>query len=474
MSTPKHRWFVVLASGTGLAPALALVLAACGDEAVAHPDTGADAVVNQPETDGGFDAADAEEPRDPFDPADEPVTCAANAPCAKQITAGANHFCALMSDGTVRCWGGDEYGALGGGLPSKDPKDGPSKAGFTTVVGGLTDVTQISAGRFTTCARRDDGSVWCWGQNSHGQLGLDDVRPSFDDQPHATPEPVALHDPAVRVDVGVRNACAVLVNGGVSCWGTNEEAQLARPGASLSYVLGPGTAELAPLTLAKPSIGDTTMLGLTTSGQVVTWAEVAGTTGFLGGRMTSINPDPTAGAIPQLAKVTSLVATATHDRPGSGGGGFPPKPPFKLAHACALAGGEVYCWGRSDLGALGTGLPDEELAPAHAIIKGKAWPQQLAAGLEITCARMTDGTIQCCGADGRGRLGTGQKEPFSAFFKPVASFERHAVQVATSDHAVCALVKDGTVECWGGNSSGELATGTTDGDPHPSPVKVTF
>jgi alpha-tubulin suppressor-like RCC1 family protein len=265
----------------------------------------------------------------------------------------------------------------------------------------------------------------------------------------------------------------VVTGNKVWCWGNNERAQLARPDDQGSYVLGPAEATTDPLAMSKVVFGSWTVLGLTADGAVATWGDVAGRDGLLGGRMTSITPDPAPNPLVTLENVTSLVASVTTDRPGSGGG-FPPRPPIKLAHACALAAGTVYCWGRSDVGALGTGLSDDELVPALSPIAGKAWPQQLAAGVELTCARMTDGSIQCAGSDEKGRLGTGQTEPFSLFFKPVASFKSHAVQVATSDLAVCALVKDGSVECWGSNSHRELATEFGDEDPHPSPVKITF
>jgi alpha-tubulin suppressor-like RCC1 family protein len=196
----------------------------------------------------------------------------------------------------------------------------------------------------------------------------------------------------------------------------------------------------------------------------MSWGSVAGNDGLLGGRMSSITPDPAPNTVTVVGKVTGVASSSNS---------FPPNP--RIAHACAIADGEVYCWGRSNRGALCTGLPDQEFLPAHAPIRGKAWPQQLAVADELTCARMTDGSIQCCGGDEEtGRLGPDQTEVFTPFFKPITSFEGHAVAVATSDRAICALLKDGSVECWGGNASGELASGKPDDDPHPTPVKISF
>jgi alpha-tubulin suppressor-like RCC1 family protein len=487
--------------GATMSSAAIVTVVACSDDPEAPRPSfdSQDAASDVPPPDlpkPGDDAStrpDAPDARPPFDPADEPVACPDAGPCAKEIVAGQNHFCARLSDGTVRCWGDDEYGALGGGEPEPPPKGGDPDAGAgadagdagaksaTVAVAKLTGATQLSAARATTCARLEDGGIACWGSNSFGQLGLTAGKPSWDEWRHETAAPVALAEPAKRVDVGPEDVCAVLANGKVWCWGTNRLAQLARPdNTDLDYVMAPGEASLAPFAVAKTAIGSGTLFGLTATGEVVSWGSVAGSEGFLGGRMTSISPDPMPNAIPQLVGVTSMVATATLME-GEGGplgvpsiGPFPPPPIARHAHACAIVKGQVYCWGKSDTSALCTGLPDNELWPTPAPTSGPAWPQQLAVGDEITCARMTDGTLQCCGANAYGRLGAGMTEPLTPLFRPVTSLTGHAVQVATSNRAVCVLLKNGTVECWGGNAHGELALGKTDEDPHPSPVKVTF
>jgi alpha-tubulin suppressor-like RCC1 family protein len=159
-------------------------------------------------------------------------------------------------------------------------------------------------------------------------------------------------------------------------------------------------------------------------------------------------------------------------------GPFPgpdPTPPPPRAHACALAGdGGVYSWGRSTAGALCTGLPDHEQTPRLAPVIAKDWPQQLAVADEITCARLSDGTVQCCGDDRKGKLGTGTASLYSPSFVPAKAFTGHAVHVATGNAAVCVLVQGGTVECWGANAHAELGGGTPDDDAHPAPVKVIF
>ncbi|AKV01104.1 hypothetical protein AKJ09_07767 [Labilithrix luteola] len=426
--------------------------------------------------------------RGPYDPTTAAVSCDAS-PCVTQIVAGSDHFCARMNDGTVRCWGANNYGVLGTVDPDPDPgggigiggggvgiqsddagADGGDDAGSTVrVIGNLTNVTQLSAAGSTTCARLEDGTVACWGANTSAQLGLDATTAEVDYDPHPSPSPVALSEPATRVDVGQGSACAMLASGKTWCWGRDEHAQLLRAGdepiADPWRYHGPGAAETGSLTFTGLAIGDNNTLGLSNEGEVWTWGAIGGDNGTIAGRVGSVSPLTSPKRIESLHKVTSLVASVWLLVYGS-----PPR-----AHACALADGEVYCWGRSYGGALCTGVPSEEREPTHAPFASseKAWPQQLSAGDEITCARMTDGSVHCCGTDTRGRLGTGASVITSARFTKASAFTNFAVQVATTDRAVCALVQDGTVECWGSNEKGELGRLRDDAD-HFSPVKVAF
>ncbi|MFC1482352.1 RCC1 domain-containing protein [Myxococcota bacterium] len=79
------------------------------------------------------------------------------------LAAGDDHTCALRSDGQVFCWGNGNYGRLGSG-------DGYS-SNIPLQVDGLQDVTAISAGFGHTCALTADDEIWCWGYNAYGQVG---------------------------------------------------------------------------------------------------------------------------------------------------------------------------------------------------------------------------------------------------------------------------------------------------------------
>ncbi len=428
---------------SAVAGALGLVLAAtaCGDSDQRPnfeppPDAGHDGNV----VDSGAPEDAAADARPPFEPADQPVTCAVE-PCAVELAAGASHVCARMSDGTARCWGEGMMGELGAGEADGGEIPGP---GPLTVL-GLEDVTQISAAGRTTCARLADGKALCWGANEEGQLGLAVDPPNVDDLPHYAPEPVDVTGSVTRVDVGPRTVCALLASGDVWCWGANERLQLGR--TTDERVAGPGLLPAGGLPATRIGLGRHSSFALTGLGALVGWGKVSGREG-------SLDPDPVPFALPGLTDVTGIATGPDH--------------------TCAIAGAVVHCWGRNHQGALCSGLPDDSRLPLPTSTVGSAYPQRLAVSYGNTCVRMTDGSIQCCGDDSAGQLGTGTISGSTARFTAASVFEHEAIQVVVTDRATCALVRDGSVECWGSNSRGELGQRTRDDAVHLTPLRVDF
>lgn len=124
------------------------------------------------------------------------------------------HFagsCALLEDGTVSCSEG-EWVPPNKWVPPKYSR-----------IRGLNDVVEIAGhgvifGRGSyetafTCARKRDGTVWCWGNNDHAQLGV--MKGLF----HAKPVQVPGIDDARAIAVSARHACALRGDGHVWCWG---------------------------------------------------------------------------------------------------------------------------------------------------------------------------------------------------------------------------------------------------------------
>lgn len=149
--------------------------------------------------------------------------CSAPSPVAgldsgvASISAGGLHTCALLDDGTVRCWGFNFGGQSGDGTSAN--------IRVTPVpVSGLSDILAISANgsfRGHTCAITAAGGVACWGDNANGQLGDGTT------VDRAVPVAVAgLSGPVVALSSGDAHACAIVQDGRVLCWGHNGAGQL--------------------------------------------------------------------------------------------------------------------------------------------------------------------------------------------------------------------------------------------------------
>jgi alpha-tubulin suppressor-like RCC1 family protein len=106
----------------------------------------------------------------------------------RTISGGASHSCGLQSDGSLWCWGKNESGQLG--LGDTEPRLEPA----SVLVPGKNEWIRVSAGRDHTCAIRSDRSLWCWGKNENGQLGLGRATPEGD-APITRPARICLPDP---------------------------------------------------------------------------------------------------------------------------------------------------------------------------------------------------------------------------------------------------------------------------------------
>lgn len=199
-----------------------------------------------------------------------------------QIAAGNTHFCALIADGTARCVGNNANGQLGVD-PASTPFGNGSGSATPVAVGGATplvDITQLVAAQDHTCARIADGTARCWGRNNNGNLGNGTLVDS-----HAPVEVLGFHTEAIQLSAGmVNHTCALLGDGTVRCWGNNANGKL-----------GVGSSE---------SREPTALQVLDASGQ-------------------------------PLTGVTQIEA-------GN-------------AHTCVVQSGEVQCWGRNNNGQIGDG-----------------------------------------------------------------------------------------------------------------------
>lgn len=159
------------------------------------------------------------------------------------VAAGDKHTCAVKSDGTLWCWGKTADGEIGDGNTTGDGGWSPACRNVPVQVVALgTDVAEVAAGASHTCARKKDGTVWCWGLDSADQLG-DGGNASatcgFTSLPcETTPVQVAGVAGAVAIAAGGDHTCVLSADGTVKCWGDNSDGQVG-DGTNVSPVAAP-------------------------------------------------------------------------------------------------------------------------------------------------------------------------------------------------------------------------------------------
>ena len=146
---------------------------------------------------------------------------------AVTVSAGPYTTCALSRGGLVRCWGNNSWGQHGNGTTT--PTTTPAVR-----VSGITTAVNVSVGAEHACAVTSDGRVWCWGNSDRLQLN----GPLSSSVPVEIPLP-GTSPVAKEVAVGSGldgHACAVVLTGEVYCWGFNDRRQAVPAGPSPTVV----------------------------------------------------------------------------------------------------------------------------------------------------------------------------------------------------------------------------------------------
>jgi alpha-tubulin suppressor-like RCC1 family protein len=288
----------------------------------------------------------------------------------RAVTAGGEHTCAVTTGGSVKCWGNNNSFQLSDGtlLDRSSPVD---------VLGLGSGVLAVTAGGQHTCAVTSGGAVFCWGNNSYGQLG-DGTTGN-----QSTPVDVVGLVSGVRsVTAGAEHTCAVTSGGAVKCWGYNTDGQLG-DGSSGNQsspvdVVGLGSGVQAI------SAGGQHTCALTGEGAVKCWGD--NTAGQLG--VTSVGDQWLPVDVVGLGSGVQAI---------SAGG----------QHTCALTSeGAVKCWGDNTAGQLGDDTTQNQTAPVDVVGLGSG-AQAVSAGLHHTCAMTISGKVECWGANDSGQLGDG-------------------------------------------------------------------
>ena len=341
-----------------------------------------------------------------------------------RVALGARHACAIIEGGEITCWGHNNKGQLGQGVtsgPSEAIGDRTGETGDKLPKVNIGDkAVALAAGCNHTCALTPNGKVKCWGNNDYGQLGLNDrtARGVAADQMGDNLPSVPLAMDATAITAGCNFSCALLASGGVVCWGDNDFGQLGQ--------------------------GSTTDLGDDE------------------GEVQALSPIPLNGTVKAV------------------------KAGFRFV--CAqLSTNLLQCWGRNTDGQLGINetahrgdnpnemgstLPLVSLGPGVTVV-------DFAAGYTHACALLSNDTVKCWGGEADG--GTGYGDPLinrgdgvTQMGETTMGSEMGAnlpvldltgagspASLAAQRHT-CIRFEDGSVGCFGRNSTGELGIGSTD------------
>jgi len=337
------------------------------------------------------------------------------------VTAAWSYSCALLEGGSIACWGRNKEGELGLG-DDVDRSSAMDTAVIDLGAGRAAIAVDAGKGGFT-CALLDDGSVKCWGANSYGSLGLGDSlqRGTFAGEMGDALPAVDLGTGrrAVAMATGSAHTCAILDDGRVKCWGQNETGQLGvgdlvtrgddpgEMGDALPAVdLGAGRKAVA---IAAGSYHTCAILD---DDRLKCWGgNYAGELGLGDSLSRGDEPGEMGDALPAVDLGAGKVAV---------------KVTLGEQHSCALLeNGEVKCWGSGPHGELGLGVINNRgAAPGE---MGAALPPvRLGAGKVVvdmdaggrhTCARFGDGSVKCWGLNAEGQLGLGDMED-RGYFEP--------------------------------------------------------
>jgi alpha-tubulin suppressor-like RCC1 family protein len=286
---------------------------------------------------------------------------------AKAISCSSTHTCVIASDATVQCWGDNTYGALGDGKQTSESPDAVVVA--KDVKGASEVVVDISR----TCARTQDGNVYCWGDREFAKAGDGTLIDGHKGREKPLPgKPVLGLTGATSIGVSTIHACAATGDGSVMCWGQCRSGACGQPPKPPWLPRAMKAAKVSGV--ATLSSGENATCAVDKQGGVSCW----GTSqyGVLGDSVTDNKPHDAPSKI-------ALPAPATQVAVGVGN------------HACArLANGAVHCWGHNEHGQLGNGTTTDSKAPVQ--VKGVEGATSVATGDGTSCA-VANGKLWCWG-----------------------------------------------------------------------------
>ncbi len=410
------------------------------------------------------------------------------------ITMRAKYLVGMLSVVALACVGDNNTVPDGGTDASQDgtlQNDGPTEsstsdagdagptcthacaANYTCLSNGHcgNDAAEIAIGAGINCAVLYAGELWCWGDNTYGQMG---VPPSA---PITTPQKVAGVPNAAHVTAFIDAVCAADASGAVFCWGANDYGQLGhasgqqgdtatctdRPCNYVPKSVGgfPGGTKVVQLSMGNAYVDSggikqsQFVCARADTGKAYCWG--ANGLGAAGQALNQLSV-PSASEVTPLTGVTDIAAAFS-------------------SHACAAANGKVYCWGWNEFGQLGhapntsgdqSGNACMGLSycnPTPAQVGSLTGADHVAAGQEFSCAQLADAGASCWGDDNQGALGDGKNGNSTSMLPAAVVAPLPNALGPLNAHYVTMFAIDatGSAWSWGDNSWGQLGVGSITG-----------
>ena len=369
--------------------------------------------------------------------ADRPIVVPATAQGWSHVSVGASHTCGIRTDGTLYCWGSNATGQLG--VATARGRCGlfatPCEGGPRAVAPALR-FTTVSAGQGHTCAITTDRSLYCWGDNTQFQAGV----PSAVSV--SLPAAVAPALQFIDVGAGATHTCAVRTNGVVYCWGEGTLGALGTGDTTSSVIPAPVAGSVH---FARVRAGRLVSCAIATDGFLwcwgAEWESASGGFDFFHARATPHQ----IGGLPQVSDVTA-----------------------SASNICATAlDGTTYCWEGNAYAQLGLGTLDGTATPTA--VAGTDRFTMISAGVIQTCGLSRDGRALCWGNNSFGQLGVprpGQHCGDAALEcspQPIGVYGEQrfsAIATGLGNHA-CGVTLSTAIVCWGLGSDGQLGDGFT-------------